>query len=879
MIDFYKRSLCVVMFCLWLTPIHAQWAYNPAVNNPLCTAQGNQKYANSIPDGKGGTIYAWEDERLSTRLIYAQRIDSLGKPLWGTDGVGVAASSIIEFNPAMISDGQGGALITFTVGNTNNNEVYIQRLDSLGKKKWGSSGIMLSSSTIEDDSQVMCSDGKGGAFVVWINYKVGQHTTFDDLWGQYVDSSGVTKWSMGGIIISKETGAQILPTVCEGPGGSVFVSWQDLKKKASQQDIYVQRIRPNGSFVLGTKGVKVSTASVEAFPILRTDGADGAFLVWTHQSDIGNGTVNAMRIDSSANAIWGISAVCTSVDNTVAPEMKYIGNNSAIVAWVDQRADSSMRSDIYAGKLGPSGLLWQAEGVPVCTAKNFQNSPAVDGDGAGGGYFVWIDQRSGTDFPSSDIYGQRLNPDGTAAWTIDGVPVCIAAQGQDRPTVTGIPNSGMVAAWEDYRVSLSNVNLYCQKIHQNGSLPPTPPPVLVKSAKVMAFPSVKVGVRKDTTFTFSNTGGDTLRIYSIISSNPAFTQTMLMKNIAPGASNIKDTLRFKPTVTGYTDGYLLINSNAAGSPDTIYYNGTGTGASALSLSTKNVTFGKVLLGSTKDQLLTSTNSGTDTLRITGCTSNNPSFKTTQIVSTILPNKSQIDTLRFSPSQLGPVSGLIFINSNTPGAKDTIKVSGIGYGIPATQLDAKILAFSDVEVGKKKSEGFTITNSGNDTLTVTGITSDNAAFTVKDYQQILLPNQSLTDSVVFAPATTGGAQGKIIIRSNATKSSDTIQTSGNGTPTLGVENTPFVTAEFEIAQNYPNPFSNETIIPLTLKQHGLVRLSIFSALGEEIETLVSSTLSAGSYNFRWTPREARSGAYYYRLMFNRVTVVRPLMIVR
>jgi hypothetical protein len=71
--------------------------------------------------------------------------------------------------------------------------------------------------------------------------------------------------------------------------------------------------------------------------------------------------------------------------------------------------------------------------------------------------------------------------------------------------------------------------------------------------------------------------------------------------------------------------------------------------------------------------------------------------------------------------------------------------------------------------------------------------------------------------------------------------------------------------FNLKQNYPNPFNPSTTIRFDLPKTSKVTLKIFNILGEEIATLVSDQLSAGSYSYEWSGTGGMaSGVYLYRL---------------
>jgi predicted GH43/DUF377 family glycosyl hydrolase len=66
------------------------------------------------------------------------------------------------------------------------------------------------------------------------------------------------------------------------------------------------------------------------------------------------------------------------------------------------------------------------------------------------------------------------------------------------------------------------------------------------------------------------------------------------------------------------------------------------------------------------------------------------------------------------------------------------------------------------------------------------------------------------------------------------------------------------------QNYPNPFNPSTTIEFDLPKTSEVSLKVFNILGEEVATLVSDRLSAGSYSYEWDASKLASGVYLYRL---------------
>lgn len=70
--------------------------------------------------------------------------------------------------------------------------------------------------------------------------------------------------------------------------------------------------------------------------------------------------------------------------------------------------------------------------------------------------------------------------------------------------------------------------------------------------------------------------------------------------------------------------------------------------------------------------------------------------------------------------------------------------------------------------------------------------------------------------------------------------------------------------FSLSQNYPNPFNPTTSIEFGIVKNGFVNLTVFDALGREVETLVNQQLQPGFYRVGWDAVSYPSGIYFYRL---------------
>lgn len=79
----------------------------------------------------------------------------------------------------------------------------------------------------------------------------------------------------------------------------------------------------------------------------------------------------------------------------------------------------------------------------------------------------------------------------------------------------------------------------------------------------------------------------------------------------------------------------------------------------------------------------------------------------------------------------------------------------------------------------------------------------------------------------------------------------------------------IPSEFELSQNFPNPFNPTTVIRYGLPGVSRVTIKIYDLLGQEIKTLVDETLDRGYQSAEWNGKttagiETASGLYFYRI---------------
>jgi hypothetical protein len=313
--------------------------------------------------------------------------------------------------------------------------------------------------TAADDQTrpAMVSDGTGGAIVVWQDHRSG---TGQKIYAQRMDRYGATLWTDNGVAVCTAAGSQQYPAAISDDAGGVIVTWEDYRSGTS--DIYAQRINSAGTRLWTDGGAIVCNySSYQDRPAIVSDGAGRSIIVWSDYRD-GHYDIYAQKIDLTGSRQWDSAGVgiCTGGPGSDYFRTASDGMGGAVVTWPDWRGDTG--PDIYAQRVSSSGaLLWTDNGTAVCSASDAQQYPIIACDGSGGALVAWDDYRDGL-----DVYVQRLDSEGTALWTENGI--ALTPSGGYGASVTGDGAGGAIIAWSDIRNSGDSGDIFIQRVNGSG---------------------------------------------------------------------------------------------------------------------------------------------------------------------------------------------------------------------------------------------------------------------------------------------------------------------------------------------------------------------------------------------------------------------------
>jgi hypothetical protein len=377
-------------------------------------------------DGSGGVLIAWGDS--DSRNI--TRLGSDGDTIWTLEDF--TSWSVL----GMVEDGSGGAIILLS---DRDYRVYAQRVNSDGLLLWGTEGVRVG--TIGDSYNPRASiikDGLGGAVIVWQE----ESDTDMKIRAQRVSTEGKNFWVNDGVIVASMAGAQGNNHDVIGDGmGNFFVAW-DTWSATPDTDVYVQKLDEKGNTMWGEGGILVcqdratepyDPANMQSHPQIVSDGTGGVIVTWHDRRRIMNREVFAQRVSATGEMLWDENGIwlwnipedyfgTTSgiLDSAITSD----GAGGAIVVWTGYEGSYTSNSVIYAQRLSPDGQrLWPDEKVYRNPSFQSQGYTSIDGDGQGG---VIIGSRVGESSSVSktdSVYAQKIDSHGDRMWGERGLQI------------------------------------------------------------------------------------------------------------------------------------------------------------------------------------------------------------------------------------------------------------------------------------------------------------------------------------------------------------------------------------------------------------------------------------------------------------------------
>ena len=373
---------------------------------------------------QGVYAVAYERGTVSDYNLYARLVSVDGGTAGGELAVCTASGSQTDPDVA-VDPATGHFLVAWEDGRATNDRIYGRLLDATG-----SLGTEFTVANPSDPvyNPAVAFGPDAGTAGEWLVVYQRDEGGDDQIRGRRVTAAGAATGT--GIHICDDSEDQWSPDIAyHASSGEYLVVWRDDRAGATNYDIYGRRVDAAGS----TAGdvFAVSTASGdERSPAVAasTSATDPGYLVAFGSAE----DIKGQRVDPDGALVGPRFTISAALDDQTQPAGAYNSQDQEyLVVWQDMRAGTY---DIYGQRVDLDGTLLD-ENLVISAATNGQKLPDVAYNPATNQYLVvWEDYRNG----SWDIYGQRVNADGT----LDGDNLAIAGGGSAatrRPRVASNP--------------------------------------------------------------------------------------------------------------------------------------------------------------------------------------------------------------------------------------------------------------------------------------------------------------------------------------------------------------------------------------------------------------------------------------------------------
>ncbi len=281
-------------------------------------------------------------------------------------------------------------------------------------------------------------------------------------------------------------------------------------------------------------------------------------------------------------------------------------------------------------------------------------------------------------------------------------------------------------------------------------------PALTPSTNTLALGSVPVGKQASGELTLKNTGNTTLEVKSVNLPSAPFAATGLPSTgtkIKPGET-LTVHVTFKSSTRGEFTGSLSLTTQAGEATVSLT---AFAEEPALTLSTKTLELGAVLVGKQVSSELTLKNTGNTTLEVKSVNLPSAPFAATGLPSTgtkIKPGETLTVNVVFEPSARGEFNDTLGLT--TQAGETTVSLAGFAEE-PVLTPSTKSLELGTTLLNEQRDGEVMFKNTGNTTLEVKASHSPSAPFTATDMPTTgtkLKPGATFTVKISFESPAAG-----------------------------------------------------------------------------------------------------------------------------
>jgi len=262
--------------------------------------------------------------------------------------------------------------------------------------------LQISGLIIADQVPVATSDGK-----TWIAFYVQNGGNYD-MRAQLIDADGYKLLGPNGMLVSNKTSgtATYVFNACVDSSNNLIISMQDQRTGTLKAVLY--KISETGTFLWSSDGVVLGEGLA---PYSTALGNGEVVTAWNEST---SNTLKMQKISASGTTVWA-TPVTVKVGAANTTRGQLIANLNNKFTMVYQKRGTGVSTTLYAQQFNSDGSSVYAPLLisNQTTAGYTYYSLTAEGDTTYFGYFSSVGFRFNS-------YLQRINPDGTIPWGMNG---------------------------------------------------------------------------------------------------------------------------------------------------------------------------------------------------------------------------------------------------------------------------------------------------------------------------------------------------------------------------------------------------------------------------------------------------------------------------
>jgi hypothetical protein len=432
-------------------------------------------------------IVGWNDNRDGGN-VFAAKVTANRQLPWGGEGGTVVCNfagqqSSLKLCPDLTT---GGAYFVWgdqrdtTVAS---NDLYMQKFDSLGQRIWNPDGLLLCGADDDQKGARITPDLNGGAQIgvltCWQDVRV--NGSVEEVYAQKTSPTGTHSWTVDGVKICGDAGGAGAGASRDNSrltsdlaGGGLYV-WDDTRHDAGnnlEYNTYSTHLNSTGGFVCQECGVAINTgANQQQEAILRVAPGSDFYLCLYADFYRGSRTMRVAQVSMSdcsverdQEFVYGLDGDATNPTN-----IRMVLGNVAFV-WEDSRGGNAGKQ-VYFQVLDTTEAITfdhiPQNGAPIApqnagSAQFDQGNPQVCEDGRGGFFCCFDNLADGTRL----IRLQQVSRNGQLMCDLAGELVAQSNVDQRNALVVPDGNDGCYVVWSGFDANFQ-LDIFAMRMGQN----------------------------------------------------------------------------------------------------------------------------------------------------------------------------------------------------------------------------------------------------------------------------------------------------------------------------------------------------------------------------------------------------------------------------